>query len=405
MIDNQKFESLAHKAKVLFEYNIPYEVMSQVLGLGLGTIAHYKSKVELKYNIQLHPNHSKKGLYGEMLMLVITGLNFTNQTEREEQQALLAAAKIIVQLDKIKSAIEGAVSMFQLMKKPIVDDLGVYFINDLRLAERILNISILDPWNDPRLSSAEKNPWDLCLKEMAAGKINLRLLNSNEETIKCLLSEVILKNLDRRQIVSSKFDKRAFHDCLENALSQLVTREAKVLGHSFNLMGKEYLSQKEMSQKYEVSQQYISLLKERAIRHLRKSDSASELLSFFSDCERDHFKNARIESLAKENKLLQSRLEGAAVPGFPFTKEELVILKKDFYDFDISVRAYNALNLAKVKTVAELVALKPGELSQFRNIGQKTIYELTELVEKLNFHFGMIDKATAQRIVAMEEPK
>lgn len=65
------------------------------------------------------------------------------------------------------------------------------------------------------------------------------------------------------------------------------------------------------------------------------------------------------------------------------------ILKSSLSDLDLSVRAYNCLKAAEIKTLGELVSYHIDDLLKFRNFGKKSLSELEELVVDKGLSFGM----------------
>ena len=65
------------------------------------------------------------------------------------------------------------------------------------------------------------------------------------------------------------------------------------------------------------------------------------------------------------------------------------ILKTALADLDLSVRAYNCLKAAEIKTLGELVNYHIDDLLKFRNFGKKSLSELEEFVREKGLHFGM----------------
>ena len=58
-------------------------------------------------------------------------------------------------------------------------------------------------------------------------------------------------------------------------------------------------------------------------------------------------------------------------------------------DLDLSVRAYNCLKAADVKSLGDLVRLEISDMMKFRNFGKKSLAELEQLVQDKNLTFGM----------------
>lgn len=65
------------------------------------------------------------------------------------------------------------------------------------------------------------------------------------------------------------------------------------------------------------------------------------------------------------------------------------LLKSNLNDLDLSVRAYNCLKAADVRTLGDLVSLEISDMMKFRNFGKKSLAELEQLVSDKNLTFGM----------------
>lgn len=65
------------------------------------------------------------------------------------------------------------------------------------------------------------------------------------------------------------------------------------------------------------------------------------------------------------------------------------ILKTPLSDLDLSVRAYNCLKAAEIKSLGDLVKYDIADLLKFRNFGKKSLTELEELVREKGLTFGM----------------
>lgn len=65
------------------------------------------------------------------------------------------------------------------------------------------------------------------------------------------------------------------------------------------------------------------------------------------------------------------------------------VLKTPLHDMDLSVRAYNCLKAADIKTLGDLVQLDMQDMMKFRNFGKKSLTELENLVEEKGLTFGM----------------
>lgn len=65
------------------------------------------------------------------------------------------------------------------------------------------------------------------------------------------------------------------------------------------------------------------------------------------------------------------------------------VLKTSLADLDLSVRAYNCLKAAEIRTLGELVSYNIEDLLKFRNFGKKSLTELEEFVREKGLSFGM----------------
>lgn len=65
------------------------------------------------------------------------------------------------------------------------------------------------------------------------------------------------------------------------------------------------------------------------------------------------------------------------------------LLKTPLSELDLSVRAYNCLKAADIKTLGDLVSYNIAELLKFRNFGKKSLTELEDLVAEKHLSFGI----------------
>jgi DNA-directed RNA polymerase subunit alpha len=90
-----------------------------------------------------------------------------------------------------------------------------------------------------------------------------------------------------------------------------------------------------------------------------------------------------------QNMVLESGAQGEPEA----VDEELLhmrkMLKTALNDLDLSVRAYNCLKAADVRTLGDLVQLEISDMMKFRNFGKKSLAELEQLVQEKGLVFGM----------------
>lgn len=65
------------------------------------------------------------------------------------------------------------------------------------------------------------------------------------------------------------------------------------------------------------------------------------------------------------------------------------LLKMPVDELELSVRSYNCLMAANIRTIGDLVKRDEQEMLKFRNFGRKSLQELTKILEEKGLHFGM----------------
>ena len=90
----------------------------------------------------------------------------------------------------------------------------------------------------------------------------------------------------------------------------------------------------------------------------------------------------------------QTMILETSEPGEPEAVDEEMLhmrklLKTPLNDLDLSVRAYNCLKAADVRTLGDLARLEISDMMKFRNFGKKSLAELEQLIVEKNLTFGM----------------
>ena len=67
------------------------------------------------------------------------------------------------------------------------------------------------------------------------------------------------------------------------------------------------------------------------------------------------------------------------------------ILDKPVDELELSVRSYNCLKNANIKTLRDLVTKTEAELLQTKNFGRKSLNEINEVLAGLGLRLGMRD--------------
>ncbi len=90
-----------------------------------------------------------------------------------------------------------------------------------------------------------------------------------------------------------------------------------------------------------------------------------------------------------ENILLDSQVKKPAQEVDENFLQMRKVLKTNLADLDLSVRAYNCLKAAEIRTLGELVSFDIDDLLKFRNFGKKSLSELEEFVKDKGLNFGL----------------
>ena len=71
-------------------------------------------------------------------------------------------------------------------------------------------------------------------------------------------------------------------------------------------------------------------------------------------------------------------------------------LDKSVEELELSVRSYNCLKNANIRTIRELVQKSEGEMLKTKNFGRKSLNEIKEILHTMGLSLGMrVDQPTA----------
>jgi DNA-directed RNA polymerase subunit alpha len=72
-------------------------------------------------------------------------------------------------------------------------------------------------------------------------------------------------------------------------------------------------------------------------------------------------------------------------------------LDKSVEELELSVRSYNCLKNANIRTIRELVQKTEGEMLKTKNFGRKSLNEIKEILQSMGLSLGMrLDQPAAQ---------
>jgi DNA-directed RNA polymerase subunit alpha len=77
---------------------------------------------------------------------------------------------------------------------------------------------------------------------------------------------------------------------------------------------------------------------------------------------------------------------------------------KSVDELELTVRSYNCLKTAKIRTLGELARKTESELLLGKNFGRKSLNELKEVLAEFGLHFGMRDEGGENGAVPAGRP-
>lgn len=119
--------------------------------------------------------------------------------------------------------------------------------------------------------------------------------------------------------------------------------------------------------------------------------SPEDALSYSAKVLRDHL-NLFISMKDQAAELAALEEEQQAASATTALEEKL---DKSIEELELSVRSFNCLEAAGIKTIRDLVQKSESEMLKYRNFGRKSLTEIKNILKEMNLRFGMeIDKET-----------
>lgn len=119
--------------------------------------------------------------------------------------------------------------------------------------------------------------------------------------------------------------------------------------------------------------------------------SPDDSVSYAAKVLRDHL-NLFISMKDQAAELAAEEEEAQAVSATAAVEEKL---DKSIEELELSVRSFNCLEAAGIKTIRDLVQKTESEMLKYRNFGRKSLTEIKNILKEMSLRFGMeIDKET-----------
>jgi DNA-directed RNA polymerase subunit alpha len=110
-----------------------------------------------------------------------------------------------------------------------------------------------------------------------------------------------------------------------------------------------------------------------------------DALSYSAKVLRDHL-HLFISMKDQAEELAQQEEEQRAADAVAALEEKL---DKSIEELELSVRSYNCLEAAGIKTIRDLVQKTEGEMLRYRNFGRKSLNEIKAILKEMGLRFGM----------------
>ncbi len=105
--------------------------------------------------------------------------------------------------------------------------------------------------------------------------------------------------------------------------------------------------------------------------------------------------------LQRDHMLVFMNIDDDIVTPVPEEKQEpkrsSINLNRSVEELELSVRSYNCLQKAEIKTIAELVEKTDGEMLKTRNFGRKSLNEIKAILVEMGLSLGMSKEEIAQQ--------
>jgi len=103
--------------------------------------------------------------------------------------------------------------------------------------------------------------------------------------------------------------------------------------------------------------------------------------------------NARVARILRDHLMIFVRYQEETLPIQEKAAEPIRQINPNLFkgvdELELSVRSYNCLKSANIRTIAELVQKTDAEMLKYRNFGKKSLSEIKELLTKMNLSLGM----------------
>lgn len=124
-----------------------------------------------------------------------------------------------------------------------------------------------------------------------------------------------------------------------------------------------------------------------------------EAISHASKILRDH-----LDLFIRPQEEIPEEAEAAVEGEAPITAGQLEEkLEKSIEELELSVRSYNCLEAAGIKTIRDLVQKSEGDMLKYRNFGRKSLTEIKSILKEMGLSFNMKLDETGMPILSEEK--
>ena len=122
-----------------------------------------------------------------------------------------------------------------------------------------------------------------------------------------------------------------------------------------------------------------------------------DAVSLSSKLIRDHF-----SIFVSLDEAVEQAIDGAGDSPVVANNEHL---DKSVEELELSVRSYNCLKNANIRTIGDLTKKSEDEIAKTRNFGKKSLQEIKEKLKEWNLSLGMTDYSILKTAIKVPEHK
>lgn len=364
MNDDRKYQKNKDFVLELLRMGMPNQVIQSYLKLSAETVTKYANRLRAEGILTGQEVSIAKAIPKMLAIIAYTEFNRNSlsliKIENVDKQKLLLCLNEVL-------GTESIIDMIDCASRQLIKLCHFGFHEDIPVGYRNL-LNALNPQHD-ELQFDGLRLWHEHLRAIS----RLPEINEGKESLKIWRNKTINTVVDDyAQIIRSLIlPELPFAICKkvdEEIFSILSVRELQILKMYFGIDGPK-MNLREISEQLDLSGTSVGSIIHRSIRRLKLQQRLKSIYAV---------------PLTWDT---VSKLVSEVTPPKPAKSAKIKVAPEEamryrIIDLDISVRTMNFMIAAEVVTLADLLKFSEDDLYKFRNVGKKSIFEITELLRK-----------------------